>query len=104
MTLRDQAITDLATMHNVDEFATPISFNGAAAVPCILDEELARTAADGVREWDVTLYVRASDLAEPVIDQHFALVGDDIGERSAIVVHTSTVHGERELRLRWLDS
>jgi len=105
MNLHDQVIADLATFHNVDEFAIPLQINGAAAVPCILDEELAPTASEGVREWDATLYVRASDLAAPVIDQRLELAGDSIGgARSAIVVHTNTIHGEQVIRLRWPQS
>jgi hypothetical protein len=106
MNLRDQATADLATLHNVDEFAIALSINGAPAVACILDEELAKTEADGVREWDAILYVPAASLpVAPVTDQRLELDGADIGgHRSAIVVHTNTIHNQREIQLRWFDS
>ena len=108
MTFRDQATADLATMHNVDEFAISLSINGGSAVDCILDEELAKTSAEGTREWDATLYVPAASLpTAPVVDQRLELAGDKLGgngRRSAIVVHTNTIHDERILRLRWFDS
>jgi hypothetical protein len=113
MNFFDQATADLSSMHNVDEFARFLSINkvgesGATAVACILDEELAPVmSADGVREWDATLYVPAASLPEePVIDQRFELVGDSLvgGSKSVIVVHTNTIHNERVIRLRWFDS
>jgi hypothetical protein len=105
MDLHEQATADLATMHNVAEFADALSINGAPAVPCILDDELAPTPHEGVREWDATLYVRASDLLErPVIDQRLELVGDRSGTRSATVVHSNTTHGEHVIRLKWFES
>lgn len=108
MNLNDQALADLATMHNIAEFANTLTItsdDGSVSVPCILDEELAKVEADGVREWNATLYVRASDLPiAPVVGQRLELVGDDIGTRSASVVHTNTIHGERVIRLRWFES
>lgn len=106
MNLYDQATADLATMINDREFARPVSINGAAAVACILDDELAKVGADGLREWDATLYVRAADFEpEPVIDQRLELAGEaPLGTRSAIVVHVDTQHGLRTIRLRWFES
>lgn len=98
-TLHDQAIADLAAMLDDREFATLTSINGAAPVPCIVDHELKGTRFEGVREWDCTLYVRTSDLAEAVPGQRFQL--DD---RSAVVVDADEIHGLQVVHLRWYES
>ena len=110
MNFAAQAVADLDTMINMDEFAILLSINGAAAVRCILDEALKKDPEEGVREWDGTLTLKETDLSPPVPDQRLELgsytdqAGTVVPARSAIVVHTAGQHGLQTIYFRWFES
>lgn len=98
MTFRTQAIADLPTFLNVDEFADLVEIDGSA-VACVVDEPESTFTADGVAIRETTIYVRSSDLTTPVVDQRMA-----IGERLANVTNVDEEQGMLVIRLRWYES
>lgn len=99
MSFRDQAIADLPTFVNVDEFGDTIAIDGVA-MACVLVNDETANSADGVSTLESTLYVRASDFVEaPVVRQRMT-----IGARKANVVRVNEEQGMLEIRLQWFDS
>lgn len=105
MNFREQAIADLATLLNVEEFAETRRLNGVA-VACILDDPArplpgnrGQAAWEGINEHQFELRLRSDDIERPANDQRIS-----IDERSAIVIFTDVTDGLLTLRCRWWES
>jgi hypothetical protein len=106
VTFRTQAIADLPTFTNVDEFADSVDIDGVT-VACVREGNGdTRATEDGVINQDTLLYVPLFDedgapTFEHVPKVHQRLTVD--GEQ-AEVVGAKEEQGVLELRLRWFDS
>lgn len=99
MSFRDQAIADLPTFINVDEFGDTLEIDGAA-MACVLVNDEAPTGMDGVTVLESTLYVRASDFVEPpVVRQRMT-----VGGKQANVIRVDQEQGMLVIRLQWYNS
>jgi hypothetical protein len=99
MSFRDQAIADLPTFLNVDEFGDTVDIDGVA-MACVLVNDEVPTNMDGVTTLESTLYVRAADFIEaPVVRQRMT-----IGSRQANVIRVDEEQAMLVIRLSWYDS
>lgn len=100
MSFRDQALADLPTFVNVDEFGEIVSIDGDE-FRVVFDGDGARVhSAEGVIDIDTVIYVRASDFYKQLVVGQQILVDDE----PANVVGVDEQHGMLVIRLRWLDS
>lgn len=99
MSFRDQAIADLPTFVNVDDFGETLVVNGTA-MACVLVNDEAPTGMDGVTVLESTLYARSSDFVEaPVVRERMS-----IGARLANVIRVDEEQGMLVIRLQWYNS
>jgi hypothetical protein len=99
MNFRDQAIADLPTFLNVDEFGDSLVIDGVT-MACVLVNDEAPTELDGISILESTLYVRASDFTEaPVVRQRMTVDG-----RQANVLRVDVEQGMLVIKLRWFNS
>lgn len=99
MSFRDQAIADLPTFVNVDEFGDTREVNGVT-MACVLVNDEAPTGMDGVTVLESTLYARASDfLSPPAVRERMS-----IDARLANVIRVDEEQGMLVIRLQWFNS
>lgn len=106
MTFADQVSADLTVFTNPVEFGSVrlIGLDGQPGTPiaCDLQDEALvteRGAGDGVYLSESTLYVRASDLIEPVVTQRLSIDG-----RVARVARVVVEQGMLVIGLQWSES
>jgi hypothetical protein len=101
VTFKAQAIADLSTFLNVDEFADSVVFDGIGRVACVFDGEGDTQASrEGVINQDLVLHVRVSDFpSAPFVGQRVV-----IQDKPADVIAVDEQHGMYVVRTRWFDS
>ena len=99
MAFRDQAIADLPTFLNVDEFGDDIVIDGVT-MACVLVNDEAPDNEDGISLLESTLYVKASRFAlTPAVRQRMT-----VGDRKANIVRVDEEQGMLVIRLQWFQS
>lgn len=101
MTFKDQALADLPTFLNVDEFADTVDVDGVTMAGVLLaDEAMGPPQDDGVTQLEQTLHVASSGFdVTPVARQRIV-----VNDRQADVLRVDEQQGLLVIRLRWFDS